>query len=766
LRALQKGTALSQLFERALAFHRAGGLAEAGQLYADILRIVPADFNARHLLGLVCYQQGRYAEALEHIGGALKLEARSPQALANYGLVLRALGRLDEAVASFDRALALVPKNADTLNKRGNALQEMGRAADALASYDVALKLEPHHADALNNRGVVLRSLRRLSEALASTEAALAVKPDFAEAFNNRGNILRDMKRCEEALASYDRALQLQPGYVEALGNRGAALRDLKRLPEALASIDRALALKPNHAEILFSRGITLRDQRRLAESLASLDAAVAVLPGHAEAHYQRGYALQFLNRPAEAIASFETAIALNPGHAHAPGGLAGAALHACDWMRMAEAADGLRAAKSIVPPLSMLGYSDDAGLHQECATRYMRDRIGVLPQPLRNATPYRHDRIRLAYLSTDFKDHAIAFLTAELFERHDRSRFEMFGLSIGPDDKSQIRSRLIKSFDQFHDVQFASDRNVAELVRRLEVDILVDLNGHTQGYRPEILAWRSAPVQVNYLGYPGTMGADFVDYVIADPVVLPRDRQSFYAEKIVHLPDCYQVNGATRGVAQAMPSRAACGLPAEGFVFCCFNNHWKINAPLFATWMRLLHAVPGSLLWLLVDNQVARANLCREAAARGIDPQRLVFAARVSPADHLARHCFADLFLDTLPYNAHTTASDALWMGLPLVTCMGEAFAGRVAASLLRAAGLPELVTHSLEEYEALALKLACDRTLLLSFGDRLGNRAENSLFDGDRFRRNIEAAYAKMHAIAEAGEAPYGFAVVPPTG
>jgi predicted O-linked N-acetylglucosamine transferase (SPINDLY family) len=253
------------------------------------------------------------------------------------------------------------------------------------------------------------------------------------------------------------------------------------------------------------------------------------------------------------------------------------------------------------------------------------------------------------------------------------------------------------------------------------------------------------------------------VDYVIADSVVLPRHRQPSYSEKIVQLPGCYQVNGATRRAAEAAPSRADCGLPAEGFVFCCFNNHWKINAALFDIWMRLLHRVPDSLLWLLVDNEAARANLRREAAARGVDPRRLVLATRVSSADHLARHRLADLFLDTLPYNAHTTASDALWMGLPLVTCLGESFAGRVAASLLQAAGLPELVTHSLEAYEILALKLARDPALLRSCRDRLGNRAGNSLFDADRFRRHMETAYVKMQEIASAGGAPCGFAVVP---
>jgi predicted O-linked N-acetylglucosamine transferase (SPINDLY family) len=466
-----------------------------------------------------------------------------------------------------------------------------------------------------------------------------------------------------------------------------------------------------------------------------------------------------------EALASFKKAVALRPDHLQALGGLAGAALHLCDWTEMAGLADVLRSGPAIVSPLTMLGYFDDSALQLECASRYMRDRIRVPSAALGGVKPRDHDAIRVAYLSSDFKEHALASLTAGLFEHHDRSRFQVLGISLSPDDGSEMRSRLTRAFDQFEDVHSAGNREVAELLRRLEVDILVDLNGHTFGLRPEILSYRAAPVQVNFLGYPGTMGADFMDYIIADPVVLPRDRAPFYSEKIVHLQDCYQPNDARRRAAQAVPSRPDCGLPPDGFVFCCFNNSWKISPPLFGIWMRLLQAVPGSVLWLLSDNEAVRSNLRREAAARGLDPERLVFAGRAAPADHLARHRLADLFLDTLPYNAHTTASDALWMGLPLVTCPGENFASRVAASVLHTAGLPELVTRNLEDYEALALRLAREPVLLDSFRARLGNPAGNRLFDSARFCRQIEAAYNGMMEIFRAGEAPQGFTVAPKT-
>ena len=346
---------------------------------------------------------------------------------------------------------------------------------------------------------------------------------------------------------------------------------------------------------------------------------------------------------------------------------------------------------------------------------------MAATPQDFGSGAIWRNEKIKVAYLSSDFRLHPLSFLMAELFELHDRSQFEVIGVSFGPDDRSDMRSRLVAAFDQFIDVRTKSDQEVARLLNDLRIDIAVDLNGHTQGARSGILAFRPAPIQVSYLGFPGTTGADFIDYIIADAIVLPFDEQPYYTENIVHLPDCYQVNDRKRTIASRTPTREELGLPAQGFVFCCFNNNWKITPAVFDVWMRLLKAVEGSVLWLFRDNRDAETNLRKEAAARGIDPTRLVFADRLPLDDHLARHRLADLFLDTLPYNAHTTASDALWAGLPVLTCRGKTFAGRVAASLLTAVGLPELLTDSLEEYEALALRLATDPLLRSGLRERL---------------------------------------------
>jgi protein O-GlcNAc transferase len=681
---------------------------------------------------VAAYQQGRLADA-EHLCGAiLRVAADHFDAARLLGVIQYRGGRLIDALASYDRALALRPDHAETLSNRGNALKDLKRFAEALASYDGALAIRPDYAEAHYNRGITLKELKRLPEALASYDRAVAIRPGYAEAFNNRGGVLQALDCREDAIASYDRALAIAPGYADAHRNRGVALKGLGRLDEALASFERALAIAPDNAD----------------------------------AHCNRGATLKALGRFADALASFERAVALQPAHEFAFAEMADCAIKLCDWERQ-RAFDGelcrrIRAGAPVMFPLVLLGYADDAALHLACAKSFVRSRIAAMPRPLWRGEIWRNDRIRLAYLSADFHEHPVAQLTAELFERHDRARFEVIGISSAPDDASALRQRLIRAFDRFHDVRTLSDREVATLLHALRVDIAIDLTGYTQGCRLEILSHRGAPIQASWLGYAGTTGADYVDYVIADNTVLPFDRAAFYSEKIVHLPDCYQANDSRRHIAQT-PSRREAGLPDHGFVFCCFNNHLKITAPVFDVWMRLLAAVDGSVLWLSDFNGVAAANLQRAAAASGIASGRVIFAPRTARLeDHFARLRLAGLFLDTRPYNAHTTASDALWAGLPVVTCRGETFAARVAASLLHTIGLPELVTTSLEDYEALALRLATDAPLLAAFKARLErNLPSTPLFNGDRFRRHIEAAFTTMWTTWQRGDRPLSFAV-----
>jgi protein O-GlcNAc transferase len=795
----QRPLCQSRAFSQALALHQQGQFAEAEHLCLLVLRAKPDHFDARHLLALLRFRQGRYAEALEMIRTVVKAQPNSAEAWSNLGLILRELHRHEEALDSFGKALAINPDHAVTLYNRGVVLNELGRRAEAIESYDRALAIRPDHAEAFYNRGNALRGLARLDEAITSYDRALALKPYFIEALNSRGKMLLVLRRHEEAIASFDRALTIRPDHAEALFNRGNALHEFKRHEEALASYDKALAVRQDYAEALYNRGNALFELERHEEALASYDKALTIRPDHiptlnncgnalqkisrleealasydkalaikqddAEVLYNRGNALLELERHREALASYDRATRIEPDHPHALGGLANCALAICDWPQAAELRGKLEAhviaGKSIINPFTFLGYCDSPSLQLQCARTFIRSKIPQLPPPFWAGEVWQHDKIRIAYLSADFRQHATAFLTAELFECHDRSRFEVLGISYGRDDKSQMRTRLVEAFDQFHDVASKTDRTVARLLHDLQADIVIDLKGVTYGARPAILASRAAPIQVNYLGYPGTMGANFVDYIVADRIVLPFDQQSNFLERIVHLPDCYQVN-SKRKFAAATPTRPEAGLPESGLVFCCFNNNYKITAPMFDVWMRLLGVVDGSVLWLLRDNTSAEANLRREARSRDIDPSRLVFADRVNVEAHLARHRVADLFLDTLPYNAHTTASDALWMGLPVLTCSGRAFAGRVAASLLEAVGLPELVTHSLNEYEAMALRLASDPSLLAAFRQRLQQEGSaHPLFDTRRFCRHMEAAYVTMWELWQRGESPRSFTI-----
>jgi protein O-GlcNAc transferase len=642
-------------------------------------------------------------------------------------------GRLDRAIAHYEKAIALRPDYHEAHNNLGNAFHLLNQSEKAILRYENALQIKPDYAEAHWNLGTALRAVGRLDDAVASYEKAIAIRPNYHEAYNSLGNTLRALGRLDEALANYEKAGAIKPGYLEALVNQGNTLVALRREEAAISVYDRALVVRPNDADILAMRGDTL----------------------------------QRLHRDAEALACFDSALSGNPDHDLAFDGLAGLAILTCDWPRLASLRREVPARVAngrYFNAFTFLAYSGDAKLQLACARRFIRHEVPVRPPQLWRGETWRNRKIRIVYVSCGFHMHPTAYLTAELIELHDRSRFEVLGISLGPDDRSDIRARLARAFDQFHDVRYKGDREVAALLNDLQIDIAVDRSGYIANARPGIFAARPAPIQVNYLGYPGTLGADFYDYILADATVLPFDRQPFYAEKIVHLPDSYQVNDSRRAVAAQTPTREEAGLPAEGFVFCCFNNSYKITPDVFDIWMRLLQRVEGSVLWLLRDREAAETNLRREAAARGIDPARLVFARRVPLEDHLARHRLADLFLDTLPYNAHTTASDALWMGLPVITCCGQSFAGRVAASLLRAIGMPDLVTPDLDEYERLALRIALEPSLSQELRERLRqNRLSQPLFDTDRYRQHIEAAYIRMWERWQRGEDPESFSVEP---
>src|SRR5580704_15829537 len=563
-----------------------------------------------------------------------------------------------------------------------------------------------------------------------------------------------------EAAARYHDVLRIDPANADALYYLALISCQHGRFEEGAGLARKSLASDPKQARSHVILGRALHALGRHADALASFDRAIALAPELAPAHANRADVLSKIGRNAEALDSYDPDFA-QADDFRAPRLLS--KLRICDWSDFAAETEELlamvRAEKPLSLPYAIVAIPSSPAEQLQCARRYVQEQPAY--PPLWQGEAYAHDRLRVAYLSADFNEHPTAYLTAGLFEEHDRSRFEITALSFGQNDNSPVRRRLEAAFEHFIDVRDNSDQEIAALMRRAEIDIAVDLMGFTKDNRLGVLARRAAPVQVNYLGYPGTMGAPYMDYILADGTVIPEDHDAFYAERVVRLPAAYQINDNRRVVSHT-PTRGECGLPQNAFVFCCFNNPQKITPEIFDIWMRLLRATAGSVLWLITGNAKAAANLRLEAEQRGVAPERLIFAPKASVPDHLARHRLADLCLDTLPYNAHTTASDALWAGLPVLTCLGETFAGRVAASLLKAIGLDALITRSLAEYEALALRLARDPAYLAALKDRLiRNREASLLFDTQSATRHIEIAYRTMADIARRNEKPRSFNV-----
>ena len=723
---MEKKKSLQQSLSTAIMLHQAGSLNEAEALYQTILLSYPTNPDALSRLGTLNIQRGNHEEAVRLIRASLKVKSSQPYMCNNLGYALQVLKRPDEALKSFDEAIALKLDYAEAYLNRGVILYEMKRYDEALASYDKAIALKSDHAGTHNNRGLTLHEMRRYTEALASYDKALAFKPDYAEAHNNRGNTLQELKRYAETLASYDKALAFKPDYAFACNGRGIILQKMRRYAEALASYDKAIALKPDYAEAYSNRGNTLVQMKQHAEALAS----------------------------------FEKAIALKPDIPYLIGALLHAQMHLCNWRMIDHVLERLEreieAGNPALPPFTAIATSLSLLQQRNCTEIYVKNKFPPHPVKLWNGERYAHAKIRVAYVSADFREHALAFLMTGVFERHDKTRFESYGISLAPEDREVTGQRVKAAFDRFIDVSQKSDQEVARLLYDLEIDIAVDLMGFTLNCRTDIFAWRPAPIHINYLGYPATMRADYIDYIIADAFVIPPQSLPHYAEKVVYLPDCFQANDDKRFISKEKPSRIKYGLPEEGFVFCSFNNSYKITPVFFNVWMRLLKTVPGSVLWLL-GNDAVQHNLRVEAGNRGVNPSRLIFATRVKYEEHLARLRNADLFLDTLPFNAGATASDVLWAGVPLVTCAGQAFAARMAGSLLTAVGLPELITESLGDYEALALELATHPERLATIKAKLAqNRETSPLFNTALFTRHLEDAYSKMWERSEAGLSP----------
>ena len=756
----------------AVAMHKQGRLEQAKQIYDEILKSNPRHFDALHFLGLIALQEKHYQNAADLLSRAIQINPKSAAACYNQGIILFELKQFEAALQSYDKAISLKPDYAEAYSNRGNALKELQQFEEALHSYDKAISLKPDYAETYSNRGTVLMKLKRYEAEVESYDKAIALKPDYSEFYFNRGNAFKELKQFEAALESYAKAVELNPGYAEAYSNRGNVFKELKKFEAALESFEIAIELKPDYPDLYLNRGAALVQFKRPDLAIDSFFKAISLKPDFANAYNNLGHAYSELRQFEAAINSYEYAFGLEPDINYMLGMLIYTRMRLCDWTDfdklLALVLDKIQINIKAIDPFVAQSLVLSLPNLRKTSESYSQHKHPAAAQSMWSGQRYEHKRIRVAYVSCDFKAHPATLNNIGVWERHDRSRFEVIAISYGPvhledsTTQGQLRTRLLKAFDRFLDVGDKSDEEIAQLMRELEVDIAVDISGTMQDGRQGILAHRPAPVKVNLCGY--TSGAPYIDYIIEDRVVIPPEHEVGYTEKVVCLPYARLPNDTTRQVSDRQFTRSELGLPEVGVVYCSFNNAYKFNPQMFDVWMRILQRVPGSVLWLQGGGQEkVKENLSKEASARGVDPTRLVFAHKIeSMADHLARHRAADVFLDTLPFNAQTTAVDALWAGLPVLTCLGEASFARVAGSVLMALGMDELVMTSLQDYEAQAVRIGLESGYAKSLKDKLErNRVDAPLFDTARLTRHMESAYEQMHERVQQGLEPQGFEI-----
>ncbi|CAN1488147.1 Spy Predicted O-linked N-acetylglucosamine transferase, SPINDLY family [Burkholderiaceae bacterium] len=744
---------LQNILQVAIEAFNTGDFKKSEKLLSQYVKKAPDEFDPIHLLAVVNAFNFKHHEAIKWYRRAIQLNPNDAQALSNLATSLNSTGNYQESLEIQEKAIKLDPHNAEFWYNAGNILCDMGMFENSFRYYEKSLALNPYSHETLNNYGKALFDLGRFSESITYYDQALQLNPNFLECLINKGVSLKDLKRYDEAIACFDRALMIQPYYAEAFSNKGIVLCALKKFDEAVHHFDKSIALKADYAEAWSNKGVVLHHElKHFEDAIRHHDQAIKIKPSYAEAWSNKAATLNDVNRYDEALLCYNKALALKPNLDWVYGNLLHTKMKLCTWNSFEEDTNNLtqkiQSHNKIAQPFVPLFLIDNPHLHHQCAINYINDLYP--PNPILGLIPKRNKKtkIRVAYFSADFGRHAVSALTAELFELHNKNDFEVIAFSFSLNDKSEMHLRLSRAFDQFIDARALSDREIAQLAREMQIDIAIDLGGFTGENRTGPFAFRVAPIQVNYLGYPGTLGANYFDYIIADHLLIPIESQKYFSEKVVYLPNSYQANDRQRPIAEKKYSRQELGLPEGCIVFSCFNNNYKILPTTFASWMRILKSVDGSVLWLLEDNPLGAKKLKEEAQKHGVSGERLIFALRTSIPEHLARHHQADLFIDTYPYNAHTTASDALWAGLPVLTMMGKSFASRVAGSLLNAIGLPQLITKSQEEFEELAIALAKNPQKLASIREHVANnRLTAPLFDTPRFTKHLEAAYLKMY-------------------
>jgi protein O-GlcNAc transferase len=702
LRRMYESYETNRQLEKGVEYHKSGQLQKAEEIYKKILKTNPNHSRALHLLGSIADEVGKTDMAIDLINKAIKNNPQDPVCYNDLGIALVNRDKLDEAISCFQKALDLKPDFAGAHSNMGTAFWRQGNVTDALSCYRKALELKPDYSEAYINLGNALVQQYDLSEAISCFHKAIEINPEFAEAYMSLGNALVQQYDLSEAISCFHKAIEINPEFAEAYFRVGLAYRNYSMPDEAISSYKKAMEIEPDFSAVY-------------SELFHQL---------------QRTCAWDGLERLSSKIDSLtEKALEVVEVIPETP---------FVSLTRHADPARNLTVAKSWssyiarAVPTSKIAFTFDNRMPSK--------------------TP-----LTVGYLSGEFRNHPVAHAISNLFGMHDKSTFKVYCYSYGFDDGSHYRKRIEKRCDQFRDFRGLNHVEAAGRIFEDRVDILVDLTGHTEGNRLEICALRPSPIQVSYLGFLGTTGADFFDYIITDRIVTAEEHARFYSEKFVFMPDCFMINDNAQTISDKTWEKADFGLPEDSFIFCSFNAPYKIEPVIFDVWMKILKQVPDGVLWLHIANRTGESNLRREAEDRGVKQQRLVFAEKMPIEEHLSRLSLAKLALDTRVYNGGATTSNALWAGVPLITLEGGHFASRMSSSILTAVGLPDLITHSLEEYEALAVRLAQDRGELQTIRQRLAkNRLTEPLFDTPRFVRNLEKAYKQMYEIFVAGERP----------
>jgi protein O-GlcNAc transferase len=764
-----------------------GKFSKAIDSYKNVLAIKPDFAEMHNNLGVLLQEQNKLSEAKRHLESALNIMPDFKEAHNNLGNLLKALGDSKEAVKSYQKAISIDSKYVDAydnlasafsnLNELDNAvkcyressnidsnnperqynlgfnLQKLGKFNEAMDHYRKALAINPGYAEAHNNLGISLKELGQLNEAIESYQKTISINPKFTQAYNNIGNVLMELGQTDDAIQSYKKALDINPAYAEAHNNLGIALMNMGKLDEATDCYKKAVEIMPDYADAFINLGIISNMIGQLDKAHKYFNKAQNIDPLIPEIYSNLGNLFIDFKNLSEAENNYDQAYNLKPNDYYNLGNLLHTKMHLCKWDKSEILIKNLFSKFSkndkVCEPFPLLALIDDPELHKKAAEIYINHKFPENFDLGKISIYPLHKKIRIGYFSADFRVHPVANLTAELYEIHDKDKFEIYAFSFGPDTGDEMNLRIKSGVDYFHHVRSMSHKEVAALSRSLEIDIAVDLGGFTQDTRTGIFAMRAAPIQVNYLGYSSTMGANYMDYIIADHILIPQDKQKYYSEKIVYLPDSFMVNDTKKKISSRVFTRKEAGLPSEGFIFSCFNHHYKITPSVFKSWMRILLQVDGSVLWLSDGNTTGINNLKNTALKEGVDEKRLIFAPRLElREDHLNRIKLADLFLDTLPYNAHATTSDALQVGLPVLTQVGNAFASRVAASLINSVNLPELITTNQKQYEELAIELANKTKKLEMIKDKLAkNILISPLYNTPLYTKQLEAAYSEMY-------------------